>query len=177
METIQNYKCPCCGDSLVFSGENQTLHCESCENDFELEALQQLSDAEGGVQESKYDWENYEPRQFDDTETENLSGYTCPSCGAEITGDDTLGATVCPYCGNATIVKSQFEGALKPDYVIPFKKDKKAAIAEFEEAYKKAPFLPDEFKDKKRIAEMAGVYVPFWMFDCDCNASITYSAE
>ena len=153
MEAIQNYKCPCCGAPLVFRGDNQMLHCESCENDFELEAMQQLSDAEGGTKESRYDWENYEPRQFDEAETENLSGYTCPSCGAEITGDGTLGATVCPYCGNATIIKSQFEGALKPDYVIPFKKDKRAAIAAFEASYKKAPFLPDEFKDKKRIAE------------------------
>ena len=24
---------------------------------------------------------------------------------------------------------------------------------------------------------MAGVYVPFWMFDCDCDAAITYRAE
>ena len=24
---------------------------------------------------------------------------------------------------------------------------------------------------------MSGVYVPFWMFDCDCNADITYSGQ
>lgn len=177
MDTVQSYKCPCCGDTLVFNGSSQTFHCDSCENDFELAAIQQLNDAESSIGDSKYDWESYEPREFDAEETQSLSGYTCPSCGAEITGDDTLGATVCPYCGNGTIVKSQFEGALRPDYVIPFKVDKNAAITEFEKAYKKAPFLPDEFKDKKRIAEMAGVYVPFWMFDCDCNASITYDAE
>lgn len=171
MDTVQSYKCPCCGTNLVFNGSNQTLHCDSCENDFELSTIQQLSEAESGRGESKYDWDKYEPRQFDLEETGSLSGYTCPSCGAEITGDESLGATVCPYCGNGTIVKSQFEGALNPDYVIPFKIDKNAAIAEFEKSYKKAPFLPDEFKDKKRIAEMAGVYVPFWMFDCDCDVN------
>ena len=47
----------------------------------------------------------------------------------------------------------------------------------FEENFKKAPFLPDEFKNKKKIEEMAGVYVPFWMFDCDCDAAISYNAE
>lgn len=127
--------------------------------------------------ESKYDWEHYEPRSYESSEGIDLANYNCPSCGAEITGDDTLGATVCPYCGNSTIVKKQFEGALRPDYIIPFKIDKKAAMIAFEEDFKKAPFLPDEFKSKKKIEEMAGVYVPFWMFDCNCDAAITYNAE
>lgn len=176
MDTIQSYKCPCCGAPLEFNAENQNLHCESCGTDFDVDTLKQLD--EGSVHgPSKYDWESYEPRTFEESEAENLSSYSCPSCGANITGDDTLGSTVCPYCGNATIVKGQFEGSLRPDYVIPFKVDKKAAMAEFEKSLKDAPFLPNEFKDKKKIEEMAGVYVPFWMFDCDCNANISYDAQ
>ena len=127
--------------------------------------------------ESKYDWENYQPRSYEDTSEINLANYNCPSCGAQITGDDTLGSTVCPYCGQSTIVKGQFEGTLRPDYIIPFKVDKKAAMTAFEADFKNAPFLPDEFKSKKKIEEMAGVYVPFWMFDCDCDAYITYNAQ
>ena len=176
METIKSYKCPCCGAPLVFSGEQ--LHCDSCGNTFPVETMQQMSEgmAEAGG-DSKYDWEHYEPRSYDDTSEVNLANYSCPSCGAEITGDDTLGSTVCPYCGQSTIVKGQFEGTLRPDYVIPFKVDKKAAMAAFEADFKNAPFLPDEFKSKKKIEEMAGIYVPFWMFDCDCDAAITYNAE
>ncbi len=177
MDNIQSYKCPCCGAALEFSPSLGKLGCESCGNEFELDVLKQIKDAQDGVHESNYDWEHYEPREFGNQETKGISGYTCPSCGAEITGDDTLSATVCPYCSNATIIKSQFEGTLKPDFVIPFKKDKKMAMEEFEKACKKAPFLPDEFKDKKRISEMSGVYVPFWMFDCDCTADVTYNAQ
>lgn len=178
MDTIQNYQCPCCGAPLVFSGQAQSLHCESCENDFSLDTMQQMDDAEKTSQgASKFDWEHYEPRNFEGTGDVILSSYSCPSCGAEITGDDTMGSTVCPYCGNSTIVKGQFEGTLKPDYIIPFRVDKKAAMAAFEGDFKNAPFLPDAFKNKKKIEEMAGVYVPFWMFDCDCNAALSYSAE
>ncbi len=178
MDAIQNYKCPSCGDSLSFGAKEQTLHCDSCGNDFDLETLEQLEEADKAeLTSSKYDWSSYEPRSFGEDEAQALSDYSCPSCGAQITGDETLGATVCPYCGNATIVKKQFEGALKPDYVIPFKLDKKAAMQAFEKACAKAPFLPDEFKDRKRIEEMSGVYVPFWMFDCDCDASIRYNAQ
>lgn len=178
MDSINNYKCPCCGAPLVFGAATQGMHCDYCGNEFPLETMQELSNAQQESQgTSKFDWEHYEPRSYEDTSDIQLSNYSCPSCGAEITGDDTMGATVCPYCGNSTIVKGQFEGTLRPDYIIPFKVDKKAAMAAFEENHKKAPFLPDAFKNKKKIEEMAGVYVPFWMFDCDCDATITYNAE
>ena len=115
------------------------------------QTMQQLDNAEEGTnQSSKYDWDKYEPRDFSSEESADFSGYTCPSCGAEIMGDDAVGAAVCPYCGSSTIVKSQFEGALKLDYIIPFKVEKNAAIKAFEEDVKGAPFLPNEFKDKKR---------------------------
>ncbi|MDD6484481.1 MAG: zinc ribbon domain-containing protein [Clostridiales bacterium] len=178
MDTIQNYKCPCCGAPLVFDGKSQELKCQSCRNTFSMETMEQMTGAEQAAKgESKFDWEHYEPRSFEDNGGVELSDYSCPSCGAQITGDDTMGATVCPYCGNSTIVKGQFEGTLRPDYIIPFKVDKKTAMTAFEEDFKKAPFLPDEFKSKKKIEEMAGVYVPFWMFDCDCNAAISYRAQ
>ena len=178
MDTIQNYKCPCCTAPLIFDAERQELICESCENTFPLETMEQFAESEqGSGASSKYDWETYVPRNYEDTGGVNLANYSCPSCGAEIQGDDTLGSTVCPYCGNSTIVKGQFEGTLKPDYIIPFKLNKKMAISAFEADFKNAPFLPDEFKSKKKIEEMAGVYVPFWMFDCDCEAAVSYMAE
>ena len=37
METVQSYKYPCCGASLIF--QNESLHCDSCGNDFELDAM------------------------------------------------------------------------------------------------------------------------------------------
>ncbi len=178
MDTVKNYKCPCCTAPLVFDANTQNLVCESCDNVFPLETIEQMAqsdEASGGS--SKYDWEHYEPRSYEDTNDVNLANYSCPSCGAEITGDDTLGATVCPYCGNATVIKGQFEGTLRPDYIIPFKIDKKAAVEAFEKDFKMRPFLPDTFKSKKKIEEMAGVYVPFWMFDCDCDAAISYNAQ
>ncbi len=177
MEDIKNYKCPCCGAPLFFSEAEGNLKCDSCGNHFSPETMEQLSDAEhGSGSESRYSWDSFEPREFDEAETENLASYTCPSCGADITGDSTMGSTVCPYCGNATIVKGKFEGSLRPDFIIPFKIDKKRAVEIFEADALKRPFLPKEFKDRKKITEMTGIYVPFWAFGCCCDASITYNA-
>lgn len=178
MGTVQSYKCPSCGAPLSFDASGQNLHCQSCGNKFSAETLQQLDEAYANTEaQSKYDWEHYEPRSYDGTDGESLASYVCPSCGAEITGDENLGATVCPYCGNANIVKGKFEGTLKPDYIIPFKIDKKSAMQCFENACKNAPFLPDEFKNKRKIEEMSGIYIPFWNFDCDCDACVTYNAQ
>lgn len=178
METMENYKCPCCGAPLKFEPKSQKLGCLHCDNVFSLETIQQMTEDEAAASEaSKYDWESYTPREFEDVEEFHLVNFVCPSCGAQLSGDNTMGSTVCPYCGNATIVRRQFKGALRPDYIIPFQVTKKEAIGALEKDFKKRPFLPDHFKDQKKIEEMAGVYVPFWMFDCDCNASATFRAQ
>ena len=44
MDTIQNYKCPCCTAPLVFDAETQNLICESCDNTFPLETMQQMAE-------------------------------------------------------------------------------------------------------------------------------------
>lgn len=175
-DNILDYKCPSCSASLSYDPNTGSLYCASCSTKYSLDEIKALAESENQVQ-SRYDWDSYTPRDFSDTEKINLASYTCPSCSASVTGDENLGATVCPYCGSATIIKKQFEGSLRPDYVIPFKMDKKAAMQAFEQAAMRAPFLPDEFKSKKKIEEMSGMYVPFWMFDCDCKADMTYSAQ
>lgn len=177
MDTIQNYKCPCCGDALVFSGSKQMLHCSSCGNDYEPETIKQVYDAESAAgTESRYEWDSYTPREFSMEDT-SLAAYECPSCGASITGDASLGATICPYCGNTTIMKNQFEGAFMPDYVIPFRIEKKEAALRFRQAAAKKMFIPGAFKSEATVKETTGMYVPFWMFDCDADADITYTAQ
>ena len=96
METVRNYKCPNCGAPLVFGADSGKLHCDSCGNDFDIELMNSLDDEEKNAGSSKYDWTHYEPRNFDEAEAAGLAKYNCPNCGAEITGDETLGATVCP---------------------------------------------------------------------------------
>ncbi len=50
-------------------------------------------------------------------------------------GDANTAATACPFRGSPVVTTRQLSGALKRDYVIPFKLDKKAAKGEAEEAF------------------------------------------
>ena len=66
--------------------------------------------------------------------------------------------------------------ALKPDLVIPFKLDKKAAKAGLMKHLAGKRLLPKIFKEQNHIDEIKGIYVPFWLFDTDVDAQIRYRA-
>ena len=107
---------------------------------------------------------------------EGMKAYSCPSCGAELICEATTAATSCPYCGNNTIVPGQFGGTMKPDYVIPFKLDKKAAVAALKKHYSKKFFLPRAFSSGNHLEEVQGIYVPFWLFDAGAEADCRFHA-
>ena len=96
----------------------------------------------------------------------------CDYCGAQLICDATTAATSCPYCGNNTIVPGQFSGALKPDYVLPFKLDKAAAVAALKKHYGGKKLLPKAFSNENHIEEVKGVYVPFWLYDGSAEVDV-----
>lgn len=121
-------------------------------------------------------WETAAGGEWASGETDGLRSYVCKSCGGEIVGDENTAATSCPFCGNPVVMMGQFSGALKPDLVIPFKLDKKAAKQKLAEHISGKRLLPKTFKDQNHIDEIKGVYVPFWLFDTDVNAQVRYRA-
>lgn len=121
-------------------------------------------------------WENVAGGEWAEGEADGLRSYVCKSCGGEIVGDENTAATACPYCGNPVVMMGQFSGSLRPDCVIPFKLDKKAAKAALLKHYGGKKLLPKVFKDQNHIDEVKGVYVPFWLFDTDVDANIRYKA-
>ena len=74
-------------------------------------------------------------------------------------------------------MKGQFAGDLKPDYIIPFKLDKKAAKEKYYKHLEGKKYLPKVFKKENHVDEIKGIYIPFWLFDADADARITYEAE
>lgn len=87
-----------------------------------------------------------------------------------------MAATSCPFCDNPIVMMGQFAGALKPDLVIPFKLDKKAAKEGLKKHLTGKRLLPKIFKDQNHIDEIKGIYVPFWLFDTNVDATVRYRA-
>ncbi len=106
----------------------------------------------------------------------HMRAYNCTTCGAELITDETTAATSCPYCGNPTIIPGKFAGMDRPDYVIPFKVDKKQAVNSFKDYYKGRLLLPRAFEADNHIEEIKGVYLPFWMFSGEVSGNAQYEA-
>ncbi len=189
---VTNYQCPACTGPLHFNGRSGKLECEYCGSSFtveEVEALykkedeqaaqaqQQLNAAQAAAQSAQHEGE-WEETSSDNwgADAAHMRAYSCPSCGAELICDDTTAATSCPYCGNPTIVPGQFSGVLRPDYVIPFKLDKKAAVEALKNHYKGKKLLPKTFTNANHIEEIKGVYVPFWLYDGTADADLIFEA-
>ncbi len=176
MDTLQEYKCPCCGGAIAFDSKSQKMKCPYCDTEFEPETLKHYDEELKNEQEDDMQWEGTAGTEWREDETSGLRSYVCRSCGGEIVGDETTVATTCPFCDNPVVMTEQVSGSLKPDYVIPFKLDKKAAKEALKRHYGGKKLLPKIFKDENHIDEVKGVYVPFWIFDADAEANIRYRA-
>jgi len=179
-EQLTNYQCPNCNGPLRFDPVSSKLKCDSCGSTFTVDEIDKIFFEKNqeaiSVDAEKKQQENAELLQWDEEEAKNMRVYNCPSCGAQLISDANTAATRCPYCGNPTVVPAQFEGSLKPDYVIPFKLIKEDAVKELKNFYKGKPFLPKAFTESNHIEEIKGVYVPFWLYDGTVDAHLRGSA-
>ncbi|MBQ7415791.1 MAG: hypothetical protein IJW14_01980 [Oscillospiraceae bacterium] len=179
MSTIPNvleYKCPCCGAGLKFSGAEQKLSCEYCGNTFEVETVKEYNASLGRTDEQSVSWEDAPTEQWNDDEQSQMRSYICNSCGGEIITDDTTAATFCPYCENPAVLPGNVSGGLRPDAVIPFKTSKEDAQQAFLKLCKGKPLLPKDFTAKHRLEKITGIYVPFWLYECSGSIDSQYKA-
>ena len=185
---ITNYQCPSCTGPLRYDGESGMLACDYCGSKFtvqQIEALYKDKDeaaaAASAQAQAQQAAQQAEENQWQDSgsnwaEDQGLRVYNCPSCGAELICDETTAATSCPYCNNPSIVPGQLSDMLKPDYVIPFKLSKDAAVSALKNYYRGKKLLPKAFSDNNHIQEIKGVYVPFWLFNGEADADVTFQA-
>lgn len=176
MSELKEYKCPCCDGAVAFDTKSQGLKCPYCGTEFDIDTLSSYNEALGHDGNDNLNWENKADGQWEEGEADELQVYTCNSCGGELVSDENTAATACPYCGNPIVLTGRLSGALKPDLVIPFKLDKKAAVEALKKHYKGKLLLPKPFKDENHIQEVKGVYVPFWLFDAEADAHMRYKA-
>ncbi len=197
MAELMEYKCPACGGALEFDPTIQKMKCPYCDSVFAMEELagkdEQLNTAEGTVQtgpdgepmnpedaaplpEDQLNWNTDAGSAWDSGETAGMKVYVCNSCGGEIVGDETTAATSCPFCGNPVVMMGNFTGALKPDLVIPFKLDKKAAKDALRMHARSKKMAPKLFSDEQHLDEIKGIYVPYWLFDSSADVQLRFRA-
>ena len=173
---IIEFKCPCCNAGLIFGSQVQKLTCEYCDNTFDIDTVRTYNESITKEDNYKFSWETKKTQEWTELEQASVNAFQCPSCGGEILTDDTTAATFCPFCDNPSIMPTQLSGSLKPDAVLPFQKSKEDAVAAFLKLCKGKPLLPKDFTAQQRLEKITGMYVPFWLYDCDANIDGSYKA-
>ena len=170
-EKVKGFKCPSCDAPLLYGGEGK-MTCEYCGAEIEADAFLEDEEEEDGARS----WEKYGGKGGAWSEEDRSALFTCTSCGGEIICEAETTATFCPYCENPALVASRLDGAYKPDLVIPFRVERKEAAGILDRFCKKKPLLPRSFRKLNKIESLKGVYVPYWLFDCETRSRFVYSA-
>ena len=186
-QEVTLYRCPACTGPLHYNNQGDRITCEYCGSEFtvaQIEEYYREEDSSAAQAQA-----SAEPRPAADAAApeelpglgqsadSNLVAYSCPACAAELICTATTSATCCPYCGNPVLVPGQLSGSFKPDFIIPFKLNKEAAVQALQRHYRKKPLLPRAFSAENHIRKLQGVYVPFWLFDEHLEGDYEFSAE
>ena len=158
MEKVLDEKCLNCGASVKYNPKEKKFICEYCHSEFTLNDLKEHKEKVNKEQDKLN-------REF--SKMEDMEGYVCKNCGAEIVSLENISSTTCIYCKSSAIIKNRLSGIYKPDSIIPFKYTKDDAILEFQNKCKGRLLIPRDFKNINNIHDMEGLYVPFWLYDCD----------
>lgn len=166
MDTIQ-YKCPNCNGPLEYRADMQKFGCEYCLSTFTDEDIKKM------FRENESTDLTQNEEKPEDEEFVSGSLYSCSSCGAEIMTDAETAATFCVYCHNPVILKGRLSGDYRPSKVLPFELDREKALEIFKSEMGKKKFAPSDFLSTQTLEKMTGLYVPFWLADCQISGSLS----
>lgn len=162
MESVKTYYCTNCGAVMEFDVSSQNLKCPSCGNEIEIK-----NDKSKVVEHQL----TRKAINYIKAEEKKSTSMECEGCGAIVEVDSTSTATTCPYCGSNYVLAKKQMDALIPDGVVPFRIDK-VKIGEIYHDWIKSRWLaPNTLKSLYQTDKIQGIYMPFWTFDADVDAS------
>lgn len=154
---IKQYSCPGCGSNMSYDPALGKLSCGHCghSEDVVMDNEEDLGAALGN------DGKSYE--------------YHCPNCGSVLIAEEKVCSVTCEYCDTPLILADRLSGNYRPQKIIPFKIDKKAAIAAFKKSCN-GTFAPSAFIKPKHLNEIRGMYVPYWLFNMKARVILSGTA-
>lgn len=171
LDALTRKLCPACGAQAVWTPEKQSLVCPSCgtESSFTptdapikehalLEALKNVPDDKRG-------WA-----------TEKKS-VRCQHCNAVSVFDPEKVGKNCEFCGSAQLIPyDEIESPFRPESVLAFKIGNSQVRDILKSWYKKVWFAPNNLSKLGMADILHGIYIPYWTFDAQVDASWTAEA-
>ncbi len=163
-------KCITCNAPLKYNAKKDLFECEYCGNKF---TINDLEDYKKGLSKTKKDKKNNKNKK----QTMDVSAYHCENCGANIILGENTASTSCVYCKSSALIKERLEGLYAPTRLITFKFSKDDAINKFKDLCKGRKLMPNNFDNLENIRDMEGLYVPFWLYNCENKAKLEANCQ
>jgi DNA-directed RNA polymerase subunit RPC12/RpoP len=154
----QQHQFPCknCGANLVFAPGTTSLVCPYCGATNEI-APPTPADV---VEELDFN-ANLSQEDLQDQIT-----VRCATCGAETTLAPNVTAGRCPFCGGGIVAQGSSKKTIKPKSLLPFRITHEQAGESFKRWIGSLWFAPSELRRRADRAQITGVYIPCWTYDC-----------
>ena len=170
MSDIKDYKCPTCGAPMKYNIDTQKMVCTFCSNVYDFDYVRNNFNEPTSEKSDDFDWIKQTQKIYEPEKVQNLSEYTCPSCGGSIITWTVDAVTKCPFCEHDLIISDKFKSNIRPDKIIPFRKSLKDFNDEYWRQVDRFPYIPETFRNKTLINKTVGRYVPMWLYSCSCQA-------
>ena len=159
-ETSQDNKCPSCGGTLSFDPATGGLICNFCGSHVAINTVNAAPDVGYTIEELQHN--GGRRLQY------GMKHVVCGTCGGSFISETSSMSGLCPYCGSNSITESgNAAGALEPTGIVPFKISKDQAQSIFKQWISARRMAPMDIAKNAQITDLVGVYVPYWVFDCD----------
>ena len=159
--------CSNCGAELKYKPGSEVVKCDYCNHEEIIE------EHPSGFEElALYP---YLEKMGAQSHAETIMMLHCKNCGANQHIEEHYKSLHCVYCSQPLIVEDAYEEEwILPGAVLPFQLDQKTSHEIFRKWVKGLWFAPNKLKraalDPKNTK---GLYVPYWTFDAQLNASYT----
>ncbi len=166
---VRRFPCSGCGADVTWSATVAAPKCPFCgvvqDRPQTAETVVERPIEEGLAQKKSVGW-GIERKVF-----------SCRTCGAKTSLPPAIAASKCAFCGAPSVVEAPPDETLvRPEGVVPFAVDRNTATAKFREWISGLWFRPNDLAKKSSVAELLGMYIPFWTFDAATDSAWTAEA-
>ena len=165
------FRCPGCGADMRFDPDAGAMACDYCGERVAFE------ESESSKQVVEYDLEHGLAASSERGFGAQVRRSSCQECGASVCFGEQVTATLCDFCGSNQVLQvEELRNVIRPESLVPFQIDKDKAGQAFKEWISGLWFRPNDLKHRAEVAEIGGVYVPYWTFDSSVASNWTAQA-
>lgn len=163
---VVDFKCPNCGRDRAYSAADGGLTCEFC-------GYHEVPDAEVlGTQAEQFEFTLDTLQQAAHGWGIDRKELQCQNCGAATTLPPDMVSHTCPFCGSINVIQKKApQDVLRPRSLVPLKLEAEACRQKTREWLGSSWMTPSELQDVAKIDNFSAIFLPFWTFDAQTNAS------